>query len=42
LSCNVPPAAICMPLQRRPAVQRRFDLAFRWPDLTPPGVERKP
>lgn len=50
VSFNVPPAAIRVPLQRRPGAQPRLDLAFRWPDLTPPvppekhapGVEQKP
>lgn len=33
---NVPPAAIRVPLQRRPGVQGRIDLAFAWPSLSPP------
>ena len=33
---NVPPAAIRIPLQRRAGPQERIDLAYRWPDLTPP------
>ncbi|SRR5579871_1775844 len=33
---NVPPAAIRIPLQRRAGPQERVDLAYRWPDLTPP------
>jgi hypothetical protein len=33
---NVPPAAIRVPLQRRPGAQARLDLAFLWPTLTPP------
>ncbi|HEX2215116.1 MAG TPA: hypothetical protein VHG27_00200 [Xanthobacteraceae bacterium] len=33
---NVPPAAIRFPPQRRPGEQPRLDLAFRWPQLTPP------
>ncbi len=33
---NVPSAAVRVALQRRPGVQPRLDLAFRWPDLTPP------
>ena len=33
---NVPPAAIRVPLQRRAGPQERIDLAYRWPELTPP------
>jgi hypothetical protein len=33
---NVPPAAIRVPVQRRAGPQERIDLAYRWPDLTPP------
>jgi hypothetical protein len=33
---NVPPAAIRAPVQRRPGVQERVDLAFVWPSLQPP------
>ncbi|HEX2653946.1 MAG TPA: hypothetical protein VHN11_09875 [Xanthobacteraceae bacterium] len=33
---NVPPAAIRIPLQRRPGTQERIDLAFLWPSLAPP------
>jgi hypothetical protein len=33
---NVPPAAIRIPVQRRAGPQERIDLAYRWPDLTPP------
>jgi hypothetical protein len=39
---NVPPAAIRVPLQRRPGAQARLDLAFLWPALTPPGPAAKP
>jgi hypothetical protein len=39
---NVPPAAIRMPVQRRPGAQPRLDLAFVWPDLTPPNPAAKP
>jgi hypothetical protein len=39
---NVPPAAIRMPVQRRPGAQVRLDLAFLWPDLTPPKPDAKP
>lgn len=34
---NVPPAAIRVPVQRRPGAQERLDLAFLWPSLDPPG-----
>src|SRR6202030_3587989 len=33
---NVPPAAIRIPMQRRAGPQERIDLAYLWPDLTPP------
>ena len=33
---NVPPAAIRVPVQRRAGPQERIDLAYRWPELTPP------
>jgi hypothetical protein len=33
---NVPPAAIRIPMQRRAGPQERIDLAYQWPDLTPP------
>ena len=33
---NVPPAAIRIPMQRRAGPQERIDLAYRWPELTPP------
>ena len=33
---NVPPGAIRIPVQRRAGPQERIDLAYRWPDLTPP------
>ena len=33
---NVPPAAVRIPVQRRAGPQERIDLAYRWPDLTPP------
>ncbi len=36
---NVPPAAIRVPLQRRAGAQERIDLAYRWPDLTPPDSQ---
>jgi hypothetical protein len=34
---NVPPAAMRIPLQRRPGAHERVDLAFLWPSLEPPG-----
>jgi hypothetical protein len=33
---NIAPAAIRVPLQRRAGPQERVDLAYVWPDLTPP------
>ena len=33
---NIPPAAIRVPVQRRPGAQDRVDLAFVWPSLEPP------
>jgi hypothetical protein len=33
---NVPPAVIRIPMQRRAGPQERIDLAYQWPDLTPP------
>jgi hypothetical protein len=33
---NVPPGAIRVAVQRRAGPQERVDLAYRWPDLTPP------
>jgi hypothetical protein len=36
---NVPPAAIRVPMQRRPGVQDRVDLFFVWPSLDPPRRE---
>src|SRR3954467_10118590 len=35
---NVPPAAMRIPLQRRPGAHERVDLAFLWPSLEPPGA----
>jgi hypothetical protein len=32
---NIPPAAIRVPVQRRPGAQDRVDLAFAWPSLEP-------
>ena len=39
---NVPPAAIRVPVQRRPGAQERVDLAFLWPSLEPPDPSAKP
>jgi hypothetical protein len=39
---NIEPAAIRMPVQRRPGTQARVDLAYLWPSLTPPDPARKP
>ena len=33
---NIEPAAIRMPVQRRPGTQERVDLAYLWPSLVPP------
>jgi hypothetical protein len=38
---NVPPAAIRVPVQRRPGAQERVDLAFLWPSLAPPDPNAK-
>lgn len=39
---NVPPAAIRVPMQRRPGAQARIDIVFLWPALTPPDLSAKP
>jgi hypothetical protein len=39
---NVPPAAIRVPVQRRPGAHERVDLAFVWPSLEPPDPSAKP
>ena len=39
---NIEPAAIRMPVQRRPGTQERVDLAYLWPSLTPPDPALKP
>src|SRR5215471_564393 len=39
---NLPPAAIRVPVQRRPGAQERVDLAFLWPSLEPPDPNPKP
>src|SRR5262245_55741284 len=33
---NIPPAAMRVPVQRRPGEHERVDLAFLWPSLAPP------
>ena len=38
---NIEPAAIRMPVQRRPGTQERVDLAYLWPSLTPPDPARR-
>lgn len=37
---NVPPAAIRVPLQRRPGAQERIDLVFMWPSFEPPDPKQ--
>ena len=39
---NIEPAAIRMPVQRKPGTQERVDLAYLWPTLTPPDPAKKP
>jgi len=39
---NVPPAAIRVPMQRRPGAHERVDLVFLWPSLEPPDPNAKP
>ena len=39
---SIEPAAIRMPVQRRPGTQTRVDLAYLWPSLTPPDPANKP
>ncbi len=39
---NIEPAAIRMPVQRRPGTEQRVDLAYLWPSLAPPDPTRKP
>ncbi|CAN0392442.1 unnamed protein product, partial [Phaeothamnion confervicola] len=41
ITFNVPPAAIRVPVQRRPGSQGRIDLMFLWPSLTPPDLTTK-
>ena len=38
---NVPPAAIRVPVQRRPGSHERIDLAYLWPSLEPAGAKVK-
>jgi len=38
---EVPPAAIRVPVQRRPGAQERIDLAFMWPSLKPADTAPK-
>jgi hypothetical protein len=38
---NIEPAAIRMPMQRRPGTQQRIDLAYLWPSLVPPDPAQK-
>ena len=39
---NVEPAAVRVPVQRRPGAQERVDLSYLWPSLLPPDPARKP
>ncbi|MBV8791554.1 MAG: hypothetical protein JO237_05820 [Pseudolabrys sp.] len=39
---TVEPAAIRMPVQRKPGTQERIDLSYLWPSLTPPDPALKP
>jgi hypothetical protein len=39
---NIEPAALRVPVQRRPGTQTRVDLAYLWPSLVPPDPARKP
>jgi hypothetical protein len=39
---NVPPAAIRRPVQRKPGMQARIDLAYLWPSLAPPDPAARP
>src|SRR5690606_25543886 len=38
---NVPPAAIRVPMQRRPGAQARIDIVLLWPSLSPPDLAAK-
>jgi hypothetical protein len=39
---TIEPAAIRIPVQRRPGTQPRVDLAYLWPSLTPPDPALRP
>lgn len=39
---NIEPAAIRVPMQRRPGVQERVDLDYLWPSLLPPDPRARP
>jgi hypothetical protein len=39
---TIEPAAIRIPVQRRPGAQPRVDLAYLWPSLTPPDPALRP
>ncbi len=39
---TIEPAAIRVPMQRRPGTQERVDLAYLWPSLTPPDPALRP
>jgi hypothetical protein len=39
---EVPPAAVRVPVQRRPGAHERVDLAFMWPSLKPADAAAKP
>jgi hypothetical protein len=39
---NLPPAAVRVPVQRRPGAHERVDLVFLWPSLEPPDPMQKP
>jgi hypothetical protein len=39
---NLPPAAVRVPVQRRPGAHERVDLMFLWPSLEPPDPTQKP
>jgi hypothetical protein len=41
ITFNLPPAAIRVPMQRRPGTQGRVDLMYLWPSLTPPDLTTK-
>ena len=38
---NIEPAAIRMPVQRKPGTQHRIDLSYLWPSLVPPDPALK-